>query len=59
MIEQQSLPTLSPKVLTEMIHAATGYPRLTLSSWQTMALHYAHEATAGVFQIAGDGILAV
>ena len=55
MIEEQPLPALIPAALTEIVRAATGYPRLTLSSWRTMALHHAHEATAGVFQVAGDG----
>lgn len=55
MIEEQSLPALSPAALAEVVRVATGYPRLTLSSWRTMALHHAHEATAGVYRIAGDG----
>jgi hypothetical protein len=59
MIEEQLLPTLNPAALTEIVRAATGYPRLTLSSWRTMALHHAHEATAGSSRLPATGTLAV
>src|SRR5262249_39746976 len=55
MTEGHPLPALSLVTLIEMMRAITGCPRLLPISVGTTALHHAHEATAGVYRIAGDG----
>jgi hypothetical protein len=47
--------SLSSATLTGVMRAVTGCPRLRLISAQTTVLHHAHEATVGVYRIAGSG----
>jgi hypothetical protein len=54
MTEPHPLAAFDPAALTEVVRAATGSTSLASISAQTTVLHHAHEATAGVYRVAGS-----